>query len=477
MKMLMNPNKEILAILKEQSVFKATEYRLLNNCLIEDIDGGKILFNGLTRACIWLTNAEYRELLDKDKMDYFLPLYRYYFLVPVDYPEMEIIDLVREQFKPEIDDAYLNHPESYTILTTTKCNARCFYCYEHKAKKKNMSENTAEKVADWIMNHSYRNIPVGLNWFGGEPLFNQKVINIITNKLRNNGFKFVSSFTSNGYLFDEATVNKAKTMWNTDNVQITIDGTEHVYNKAKNYIYKKGISPYKKVLNNIALLLNAEIKVTIRMNVDVYNGENLKELIKEIHDTFGNHPLLYLYCYPIFEDDTYQRTEEERQIVFNTLSELEQLMDDVKLGAGTAPTSVIMSHQCMVDNGRSITVSPDGEFGLCEHFIDSDFWGSVNSDKVNPEVWHSWKEYEKPMDICNDCPLYGSCLRPSKCVEMSKCDKYYKEWKIQKAKTGLRRFYSSITNNIIPNQYTLPTIKEDPSLKQILKTWIKNKLD
>lgn len=473
----MQPNKEILAILKEQSIFLSTEYRLLNNCLVEDIDGGKILFNGLTRACIWLSNSEYRDIFDKNKIDYFLPLYRYYFLVPVDYPEMAIIDLVREQFKIDIDDTYLNHPESYTILTTTKCNARCFYCYENKSKKKNMTENTANKVADWITSHSYKNIPIELHWFGGEPLFNQKAINIIVNKLKNKGFNYHSTFTSNGYLFDEETVNKAKDIWNTTHVQITIDGTEHIYNKAKNYIYKNGISPYKKVLNNIALLLNADIFVTIRMNIDVYNGDNLKELIRELHSTFGNHPKLTVYCYPIFEDETFQRTEEEREIVFSTLSEIEQLLDDTKLGKGTSPSFVIMSNQCMVDSGKSITISPNGELGLCEHFIDSDFWGDINSDKINPEIFYSWKEYEKPTEICNDCPLYGSCLRPSKCVEMSKCDKYYKEWKIQKAKIGLRQLYLSNNINNIPNQYILPTIKEEPNIKQILKNWIKNKLE
>ena len=253
MKMLMNPNREILAVLTEQPVFVNNNYRLLTNCLIEDIDGGKVLFNGLTRACIWLSDKEFEDMFDKDKIDYFAPLYRYYFLVPADYPEMEVIDIVREQFKTPVDDLYLNHPNSYTILTTTRCNARCFYCYELKSKKSHMTKETAEKIADWIVSHSFKNKPVKLHWFGGEPLYNMEMISIITNKLRDNGFNFFSTFTSNGYLFDEETVVKAKNSWNTRNVQITIDGTESIYNSAKNYIYKNDVSPYKKILNNIKI--------------------------------------------------------------------------------------------------------------------------------------------------------------------------------------------------------------------------------
>lgn len=50
MKMLMNPNREILAVLTEQPVFVNNNYRLLIYCLVENVGGGKVLFNDLTRA-------------------------------------------------------------------------------------------------------------------------------------------------------------------------------------------------------------------------------------------------------------------------------------------------------------------------------------------------------------------------------------------------------------------------------------------
>lgn len=439
MKVIMNPNSGILAVIGEQPVFNNLQYKLLTNCLIENVNGGKLLFNGLTRSIIFLSDLEYSEIFkDTDK---YLFLYKYYFLVPIDFDEISVIDSIREKLRIPIDDYYLAHCNSYTILTTTKCNARCFYCYELKSKKTHMTQETAKNVAKYIIKHAHINKPIKLDWFGGEPLFNTKVIDIITSTLRDSGFIFYSDFTSNGYLFDEALVIKAKNSWNTKSVQITLDGTEEVYNKSKNYIYKTAESPYQKVIKNIKHLLNNDIQVTIRLNLDTHNCEDLKTLIHSLYNIFGKHPKLIIYCWPIFENEDFQRTEEEREFVFQKLEEIEEIIISYGYMVGTLPTNNIAYKQCMADAGNHITVSPNGELGVCEHCVDYDFWGHINSDKKDFEIFKSWRKYEPILDICKDCPLYGSCIRPSKCEEMSKCNKHYKNWKIRKAKWGLQYFY------------------------------------
>lgn len=439
MNVLMTPNMEILTVLKEQSVFLNKDYRLLNNCLIEDVEGGKILFNGLTRSIVFLSNLEFSEIYkDKDK---YLFLYKYYFLVPEDFNEIEVIDIIKDKYRTPIDDFYLSHANAYTILTTTQCNARCFYCYESKVNQTRMSKDTAKKTADFIIKNAYRNNPVKLAWFGGEPLFNMKVIDIITSKLRDAGFKFFSDFTSNGYLFDKDLVIKAKNSWNINKVQITLDGTEIVYNRTKNYIYKTGKSPYKKVLENIGYLLDENIQVTIRLNLDKHNCDDLKDLIQILHNRFGNHPALAIYCWPIFENETFQRTEDERIFVYQKLEEVESLLNTCGYFFGTQPSNTVDSIQCMADAGNHFTVSPNGDLGVCEHCVDYGFLGHINSEEKNWDIIKSWREYEKPLDICNDCPLYGSCIRLVKCEEMCKCNTHIKAWKIRKARLGLRNFY------------------------------------
>ena len=103
-----------------------------------------------------------------------------------------------------------------------------------------MSQEVALKVAKYIAQSD----SIALNWFGGEPLYNIKAIGTITNYLIVHNKEFHSEMTTNGYLFNETVVKKAKELWNLTGVQITLDGTEKIYNKTKNYKDVKGTSPF-----------------------------------------------------------------------------------------------------------------------------------------------------------------------------------------------------------------------------------------
>jgi radical SAM protein with 4Fe4S-binding SPASM domain len=209
------------------------------------------------------------------------------------------------------------------------------------------------------------------------------------------------------------------------------------------------------VLNNIAMLLNNGIRVSIRLNLDFHNADNLKLLIAELHSRFGNHSNLSIYAWPIFEDDTNIKTDDEHALIFDKLRDLEEVMIKYNYFAGLAPKAELAYAQCMADDGNSVTISPDGDLGTCEHLIDSHFWSNINNpSKKNFDNLHMWRLYEKPLDICSDCPIYPSCIRPSKCREMSKCDVFYKEWKIRKHTYGLLKMYENIKNinNVMPRK-------------------------
>ena len=119
------------------------------------------------------------------------------------------------------------HITTYTIFTTTDCNARCFYCYEMGRSRIPMSDETAYKAATYIAAHCGGE-KVHLHWFGGEPLFNKQVIDIICTDLTEKGIIYDSMMISNGYLFDKDTVEQAVSHWKLKSVQITLDGTEEI---------------------------------------------------------------------------------------------------------------------------------------------------------------------------------------------------------------------------------------------------------
>ena len=57
-----------------------------------------------------------------------------------------------------------------------------------------MNIETAQKIVDYMVNHSPKNELINIRWFGGEPLFNMKVIDTICNGLSENGIYFNSHF-------------------------------------------------------------------------------------------------------------------------------------------------------------------------------------------------------------------------------------------------------------------------------------------
>ena len=451
MQILMTPNVQTLAIIGEQPVFANKDYRFMKYCLVRDFNEGKMIYNGLTSSMVMLGYDEMNEIGNINKFAF---LYKNYFLVPEDFDEMKVADDVRNQLRAPIDDLYLNNPVTFTILTTMRCNARCFYCYElHKKNKKHMTDETANKVADYIHSYAPIDVPVNLSFFGGEPLFNQKPIDIIVNKMIEYNRNFRTELTTNGYLFNKELVIKAKNIWNLTGVQITIDGTESVYNKTKNYIYKDGVSPYKKVLNNIAMLMNHGVSVTLRFNMDLYNADDLQRLVIELYNRFGNHPNLGMYAWPIFEDETNVKTPEEHAKVFEGLKKLEDTIEKCGYFYGYMPPSGMRVYQCMADDGTSVLIDPSGNLGTCEHLVDTNFWGHIDNPlKKNFEELNKWRTYKSPIDLCFNCPIYPICNRPTYCEEMSKCDIQYKEWRIRRHLNGLDQTYKNMTggNNSLP---------------------------
>jgi uncharacterized protein len=266
--------------------------------------------------------------------------------------------------------------------------------------KTHMTHETAEKVAEYIMEVTPQGSTVELNWFGGEPLYNMDVIEIICSRLASAGIDYYSSMISNSYLFDDEVIHKAKYDWRLRNIQVTFDGTEEVYNKIKNYIYKDGESPYYKVINNVKKLLREGITISVRMNCDYHNAENLKELIMELDSHFKNEGNFSMYVWPLFEIG-FKRTPEEKEKLYKSVLELENLLLGLGYPMSHKLHSGIKGVHCMVDSGDSVTISPRGDIGMCEHYIDKDFIGHIdNPYEKDFNIIHQWRNYVPANELC-----------------------------------------------------------------------------
>ena len=368
---------------------------------------GVLLYHTLTGELLLLSEAQNAETDEKLRS----ALIEKRFLVPADFDEYAYCRQYRR-----VAELLTNRPKeitSFTVFTTTDCNARCPYCYELGRPRVPMSDQVARDAAAFIARVSGGK-QVKLTWFGGEPLCNRRAIEIITAELRDRGVPFRSSMVTNGYLFDEQTVQTAKNDWALRSVQITLDGTESVYNRIKNYVHTEG-SAYQRILRNIALLLAAGVRVSIRCNASSANLDDLEQLADELAARFHGEKRLKLYSvllrdfgpagsHPEAEAETLRRWHAlQRRILSSELGGLRRLPRQPQ------------TNGCMSDNDGSVTILPDGRLGKCEHESERLYVGNIYDGVTDRETVARWKERVE-LPECRSCAFAPTCIRLRLCA-------------------------------------------------------------
>lgn len=399
-----------------------------------DITNGKLLYNSLTNELLFI---------DKDG-DYKNELINRYFLVPEDFDEIklakEVLDILSVTERKE------DHISSFTILPTTKCNARCFYCYEYGVNKIDMSKEIALDVVKFIKNN-YKGHMVNIEWFGGEPLFNISIIDLITNELNKDKIKFTSSIITNGYLVDEDIVKKMKDSWHIKHCQITLDGTKDNYNRIKAYIYKDDNNPYLRVINNIKLLTSNSIHVSIRLNMNKDNFEDLKLLCDELYKDFKGNKYFSVYAASIGQYDSPIRFDEyhEEESNKDNYKTLLDKTDKLKSKNNRFLSDEYKYSYCKADIDHSVIVLPDGRLSLCEHFLEKEVAGDIYSG-LDREIKKTWKKHVKDNNKeCEKCVLYPICNLPIKCTAYrGGCTYEYKSNQLRLLKDKILNTYKKV---------------------------------
>lgn len=396
-----------IAIVKDicgaQKAKQGIPYRLSRHSVRVPCEEGTLLYHTLTGALMLLP-------ADQTMREERVALKQNWFLVPKGFDDRKFADDVMNIARMTWRQA----PEKtdFTILTTTDCNARCFYCYEMGVRRLSMTAETAREAAACIVRRCAGK-PVRLRWFGGEPLYNREAIDIICTILREEGIPYESGMVSNGFYFDRETAQTADQYWRLKKIQITIDGTEAVYNRTKAYI-DNDENPYRRVMNNIKTALETGIAVTIRLNMYAWNAEDLLFLMDEIGNRFPGPvkpeiyiALLHEFAGKIHRYRSRQDTEQAYYTLRNTAEEMGMLRQR------TLPDTLRIN-RCMADSDACETILPDGRVGRCEHFSDAMITGNIWEDRRDTDVEKKWKA---PLRVakCQTCLLYPQCTKLEMC--------------------------------------------------------------
>jgi radical SAM protein with 4Fe4S-binding SPASM domain len=437
MKLLQNYASTLVGLLKDQQFRDGESYRLMHFVVRQPVEEGLLLYNVLTRAVVLLTPEEARTM--EEDVAAVPELVAKWFAVPSSFDDRNLAREVRAVGK--MLEKQPKGISGYTILTTTDCNARCFYCCEKGRRKIPMTDRTARKAAEFIL----RNNPgekVHLRWFGGEPLYNKGVISLICGLLRDAKVDFQSSMVSNGYLFDDETIDEAVGLWNLKKVQITLDGTEEVYNRSKAFIYAEG-SPYRRVLENLHRLLKAGIRVNVRLNIDRHNADDLFKLADILIAKHGGNKLFTVYSHSLFEtgpsESAVSHTDARRRNLFETRMRLQDKLKRGMIAVDHKLPDKLKLHRCMADSDTNILILPDGHLGKCDF---SDEWvGDLESTERDEKKLTEFKRLREEIDACADCPFYPDCFRLTLCEEAAHCHPEEREEKLQETRQSLLYFY------------------------------------
>lgn len=438
MKVIVKPDTEIFRLWNKQVPSENIKYRPIKYLrhVVDDGDYVVILENMMTIEVIAISIEEYKAMFE-DTLKYtdkilYTYLISHWFLIPENMDEYSMVRIYRNSTRPtKIFDSYINQ---FVVLTTTGCNARCYYCYEQNSKHISMTDKVAKDVAAYIMDKKDPNTDTHIRWFGGEPLCNTRAIDIISQEFKNNGIGYWCSMISNGYAFTKEMIEKAVSLWRLRRIQITLDGTQSIYNSTKNYQVKYEGDPFYRVIDNIQTLLENNVNVSIRMNVDDRNKDNLYELIDYLNDRFKDYKdgsgRLTMYPTPLFEGPDpgfVQRTSENRKDIYKSCIDLENYIRGYGFTARKPQikaNTIYNTTQCMADYPLSQLIVPDGSLGVCEHHIEDSFFGSIYTSARDRDWSEALKflEHADEYPECRDCFYYPRCIRLKLCPTNALCN-------------------------------------------------------
>ena len=96
---------------------------------------------------------------------------------------------------------------------------------------------------------------------------------------------------------------------------------------------------------------------------------------------------------------------------------------------------------CMADSGTGVTILPDGNIGLCEHFSETELIGHIGRDSFDDSMVASWKETMPEIPECATCFYYPDCIMLKKCANGCVCFEILRQEQLRKTKRQMVHAY------------------------------------
>ncbi|MBU7016593.1 MAG: SPASM domain-containing protein [Theionarchaea archaeon] len=382
-----------------------------------ETEGEYLLTNTMSGAVIGI-DEELKSVIEKGDITALDPeqckaLTELGIFIPDHVDEYRTIKVQYERAKYAIDSL------TFTLITTYACNLACPYCYEGKGEllQGTMNRNTRERALTFmkkkIQETGAREFSIGI--YGGEPLLNFDESTSIMDSLfiwaEEQGILYTSSMMTNGTLMTREIAENLQG-YNTKSVQITLDGAKRLHDRKR--VYKNGKGTFDDIIASTGILLDYEIPVVFRINIDTGNKPYLSELLDELEAL--NLKDVPVICAAISEGQacgSYSECIHDANI-FETLYEARNLVS--KRGQAIRAVQTHESHFfCGFLREGQYLIDPLADVYKCLTFVGlkQHSIGHITADgEIEEYTWayYDWMSRD-PLTIkeCQKCVMLPSC--------------------------------------------------------------------
>lgn len=335
-------------------------------------------------------------------------------LVEDDVDELERLEFYRNLSKYDMTNFGL------TIAPTLDCNFRCKYCFETHPKGK-MSSETQEALVRFAESRLSKAKKFSVTWYGGEPLLAKEIIWSLSEKFLElcaaSSVDYDAFIITNASLLEDSDVEHFK-QYKIHGAQITIDGVKEIHDSRRRSV--TGESTFDRLIDRVNLLLNENLSVIVRINIDKDNIDRVDELLDILSERINLHDKLKIdfgqvlpftdICRSI-ENDCYTNAQ-FADIMLPLYSKVwTHGFNMNKMSAYPAPRV----NFCCADYANSFVVDNHGELYRCWHHVGNLKMSSGNvndGDNLTLEKnylsWIQWNSIKNPK--CRECTCLPLCM-------------------------------------------------------------------
>ena len=164
----------------------------------------------------------------------------------------------------------LSSPRSADLEITSRCNARCRYCYFYHNDGVGYSDLPTQTWLDFLAELGEAKV-MYVTLAGGEPLLREDIFDLIEGIVRN---RMRFELLTNGWPVNRDVARRLKQTGRCYSVEVTLDGSTAAVHESM-----RGEGSFRPAVEAIQILQEEGLPVTVRVNVHAQNVDDLPAIV------------------------------------------------------------------------------------------------------------------------------------------------------------------------------------------------------